>query len=90
MNPTEFEIVTSVDVLDLYRHPEDIPVGLTLGDTRLLVAAYDVEGQLQACLASTNPDLYEWAHQLFERYYEQAGHVEPSVSLPFHFGNREE
>lgn len=83
MNPTEFEVVVSVGVLDLYRHPGEIAVGLTLADDRVLLGAYDGDGTLRACVESTHPELREWAADLFERYRAQAERVEPSLSLPF-------
>jgi predicted transcriptional regulator len=83
LNPAEFEIVVSVDVLDLYRHPDEIPVGLTLGDDRVLIGAYDDDGNLRACVDSANPDLVAWGERLFERYRAQSKRIEPSFSLPF-------
>lgn len=83
LNPTEFKIVTSVTVLDLYRHPTDIEFGLTLGENRLLLGAYDSQGHLQACLDASDPDVLEWAARLYDRYQERSTKVEPPISLPF-------
>lgn len=88
LNPGEFELVVGVDVLDLYRHPGDVPVGLTLGDERLLVGAYADDGQLRACVASAHPEFYRWGERLFERYRDRAEPVEPSFSLPFGLDRR--
>lgn len=84
LNPTEFKIVISVNILDLYRHPDDIGFALTLGDDRLLMGAYDAEGQLQACLDTSDPDVLGWATQLYDRYRERSTQVEPPMSLPLH------
>lgn len=86
LNPTEFKLVVSVDVLDLYRHPEDVAVGLTLGTDTLLMGVYDADGQLEACVESSNPEFLAWAADLFERYRERADPVEPPFSLPFKLG----
>lgn len=88
LNPAEFDVVVSVDVLDLYRYDGEIDVGLTLGDQRLLMGAYDSQGQLQACLDSTNPDLLAWAERLFERYRERSERIDPTIPLPFRLGNQ--
>lgn len=88
LNPTEFTIVTSVDVLDLYRYPSPIEFGLTLGDDRIIIGAYDDDGQLRACVVSGNPELVGWGEERFERYRDGADPVEPPISLPFSFGNR--
>ncbi len=83
MNPAEFAAVTSVGVLDLYRHPGPVEVGLTLGDDRLVVCAYDDEGRLRACVESDDPTLLRWGADLFERYRDASERVDPSHSLPF-------
>ena len=83
MNPAEFAAVTSVGVLDLYRHPGPVEVGLTLGDDRLVVCAYDGDGALRACVESADPSLLRWGADLFERYRDEAERVEPPFSLPF-------
>lgn len=90
LNPAEFEVVVSVDVLDLYRYPADISFGLTLGDGQLLMGAYDGDGRLRACVASTNADFYRWGRSLFERYRDRAKPVEPQFPLPFTPGERQE
>ncbi|WP_435349102.1 helix-turn-helix transcriptional regulator [Haloarchaeobius sp. HRN-SO-5] len=87
LNPVEFDVVVSVDVLDLYRHPGPIDFGMTLGENRVLLSAY-ADGQLTACVDSTNPDLVTWAGDLFERYREEAAEMEPTISLPFSLRNR--
>ncbi|MGM0590802.1 MAG: helix-turn-helix transcriptional regulator [Halobacteriota archaeon] len=82
-NPAEFAVVVSVGVLDLYRHPSAIDVGLTIGDERLLMGAYDDDGHLQACVESTDIDFLAWAGELFERYRARSERVEPNFSFPF-------
>lgn len=81
-NPAEFEVVVAVDLLSLYRHPGPVEVGLTVGEDRALVAAYDDEGQLRACLDSADPRLVEWASERYREYRDRAERVEPS-GLPF-------
>lgn len=83
LNPTEFTVVTSVDVLTVKEYPDDIDFGLTIGDDRLLMCGYDSEGQLKACVESTHPDFYRWAEQLFAQYEEQSTPIESPFSLPF-------
>lgn len=79
LNPAEFAVVVSVGVLDLYRYPEGVSFGLTLGDDRLLMGAYDDEGQLKACVESANPEFVRWAGDLFERYRDASDPVGPSI-----------
>ncbi|WP_423750593.1 helix-turn-helix transcriptional regulator [Salinirarus marinus] len=81
LNPAEFEVVVGLDVLDLYRHPEPIGFGLTLGDDRILVGAYDEEGHLRACVASADGDLLRWGRRLFDRYRDAAEPVDSSLPL---------
>lgn len=71
-NPIEFETVVGLGVLSLYRHPEPFGIGLTLGDDRLLMAAYDDERSLRALVESTNPEFLGWASDLFARYRERS------------------
>ncbi|MCO8243452.1 MULTISPECIES: transcriptional regulator FilR1 domain-containing protein [unclassified Haladaptatus] len=86
LNPTEFKIVVSVGVLDLYRYPNSLGFGLTLGDDQLLMGAYDSGGHLEACVHSTDTEFLQWGEELFERYRGQADLIEPSFSLPFSLG----
>lgn len=88
LNPLEFEAVLRVGVLDLYAHPGPVPFGLTVGDDRVLLGAYDDEGHLEACLASADPDLVAWGDARFEAYRERSERVEPSGGLPFGLGSR--
>ncbi|MFB6107556.1 MAG: helix-turn-helix transcriptional regulator [Haloplanus sp.] len=83
LNPTEFAVVVSVDILDLYRSPDPVELGLTLGDDRVLLAAYGDDRHLEACAASSDPDLLAWAAERFQRYRDRATLVEPMVTLPF-------
>lgn len=89
LNPAEFEIVVSVDVLDLYRYPGNLSFGLTLGERCTLLGAYDPDGRLHACVESTEPAFYRWGEQLFEQYREQSERIESPLSLPFDLGSRE-
>lgn len=87
LNPMEFNVVVSVDVLDLYRYPDAIEFGMTIGKERVLLCAYD-DGQLEACVESTNSELLAWAEDLFETYRGRGERVEPPISLPFSPWNR--
>jgi len=82
-NPTEFAVVVGVGVLDLYRHAEPVPLGLTVVGETVLLGAYDGDGQLAALVESTDPRLREWAVDRFARYRDAADPVEPPGSLPF-------
>ena len=88
LNPLEFETVLRVGVLDLYAHPDSVPLGLTVGEDRLLLAAYDEEGHLEACLATDDPNLLAWGGDLFERYRERSVKVELSDRFPFGLGSK--
>lgn len=83
LNPTEFQVVVSVGVLDLYRYPKEVSFGLTVGDDGLLMCAYDEEGHLEACVESEHPRFVRWAGELFERYRDGSDPVDSSLSLPF-------
>jgi predicted transcriptional regulator len=88
LNSTEFNVVVSVDVLDVYQYPDEIGFGLTLGDRQVLMGAYDDQGQLKACLDSTDPAFLAWAERLFERYRGESERIEPTFRLPFTLGKR--
>ena len=81
LNPIEFELVVSVGVLDVYRLPEALVFGLTLGDERLLMGAYDDDGQLRACVESSHRAFLQWAERLFERYRGRSEVVDPSFPV---------
>lgn len=87
MNPGEFEVVVSVDVLDVYRYPDDFSFGLTLGGDRVLLAAYDADGHLQALVESTGSAFREWGRRLFERYREGSEQVDPPGSISIDGGD---
>lgn len=72
LNPAEFELVACLPVLDLYRHPDPIALGLTLGDRRALIGAYDERGQMRTCVDTANDAVLEWAEDLYQRYRERA------------------
>ena len=74
-NPAEFKTIVSLNVLSLYRVPESFRVGLVLGDSRLLMAAYDDERRLQALVEADDPQFYGWASKLFDRYLTRSERV---------------
>jgi predicted transcriptional regulator len=78
LNPAEFEVVVNLPVLDLYCYPDSIVLGLTLGDRRVLIGAYDERGQMQVCVEASNDALLEWTGELYEHYRERAEHIEPT------------
>ncbi|WP_135303153.1 helix-turn-helix transcriptional regulator [Haloarcula amylovorans] len=74
-NPAEFATVVSVPPFTLYHSPDPISFGLTLTDDRVLLLAYDESGQLHACADGTDPELYAWATDCFERHRERSESV---------------
>lgn len=68
LNPAEFAFVVRVPRFSLYEHPGPIRFGLTLGDDRALLGAYDGEGGLRAVLDCADADFLDWAAALYERY----------------------
>lgn len=84
LNPTEFELVVGLDVLDLYRYPDAVRFGLTLGDDRMLMGAYDDDGNLRACVTSSDVAFYRWGSRLFDRYRGRADPVDSSSSPTSH------
>ena len=82
LNPAEFAVVLRVPKLRLYRHPGPVDVGVTLADDRVLVGAYDDDGQLVALLDGESPELLEWAADLYDRYRADATRVRPGDPLP--------
>ena len=87
LNPVEFAFVLRVDGFRLYRHPEDVPLGLTLGDDWVVVNAYDDDGQLQASVSGDDPDFVAWAETVYDRYRSRSTRVDPS-SYDVPFGRR--
>lgn len=71
-NPAEFKAIVSLDILSLHRCQDPFDIGLTLGDDRLLMAAYDDEKQLRALIESENPEFQTWAAALFDTYREKS------------------
>ena len=74
-NPAEFKTILTLNILSLYHVPDSFRVGLVLGDTRLLMAAYDDEKRLQALVEATDPQFYKWASNLFDRYLTRSDRV---------------
>jgi predicted transcriptional regulator len=74
-NPIEFDVVTATDVLSLHRYPDSFGIGLTLGDERVLMGAYDDERRLRALVDSDESQFHAWASKLFDRYRERCGQL---------------
>lgn len=83
LNPMEFDLIVGLGILDLYRHPEPVSIGLTLGEQRVLIGAYDEHGQMRACIDSSEDALLAWAVELYERYQNNATPVTPTRKPPF-------
>lgn len=76
-NPTEFEVVTTLDIVTLYEYPDQVDIGLTLGDDRLLMAVYDSKRQLNTLIESDDSRFHTWAEELFDRYKERSSPLTP-------------
>ncbi|WP_227133129.1 helix-turn-helix transcriptional regulator [Halorubellus salinus] len=76
-NPLEFRAVLGLGVLDLYRTPVDVAVGVTLADDRVLLCAYDDDGQLVACVDSTDDRVRDWATDRYDRHRDSGERVHP-------------
>lgn len=85
-NPAEFEVVATADVVDLYCHSGPIEVGLTVGNDRALVSAYDDDGNLRACVDADDDRLVEWATDRFERYRQESERVPGALDRAFDVG----
>lgn len=68
LNPAEFRFVLGVDRFSLFEHEGPIRFGLTLGEERALLGAYDDEGGLRALLDCADPAFLAWAGTLYGRY----------------------
>ncbi|WP_323676290.1 ArsR family transcriptional regulator [Halorubellus sp. PRR65] len=77
-NPLEFRAVLGLGVLDLYRTPADVDLGVTLADDRVLLCAYADDGQLAACVDSTDDRVRAWATERYERHRDRGERVPPS------------
>lgn len=65
------------DDFALYVHPEPLSFGLAILDNdRVLVGAYDEQGNPRACLDGTDDALIEWAVDTYERFREESQSVE--------------
>lgn len=76
-NPVEFRAVLGLGVLDLYRTPIDVDVGVTLADDRVLLCAYGDDGQLAACVDSTDDRVRDWATDRYEHHRDHGERVHP-------------
>jgi len=81
LNAQEFALVIGMDQLRLRCVDGPVGFGLTLGDRRCIVHAYDEDGQLHALVDSTSKDLCAWAETLFERYRTESHPVENATDL---------
>lgn len=61
----------------IYVHPESVSFGLAIfDDDRVLVGAYDDQGNPRACLDGTGDTLVEWATGTYERYRREAKRID--------------
>ena len=74
-NPAEFTTIVTLNVLSLYQVSASFRIGLVLGDSRLLLAAYDDEKRLQALVEADDLQFYDWASNLFDRYLTRSERV---------------
>lgn len=74
-NPMEFAAVLRVGAVDLFARPEPLPFGLAVDGEQVLLAAYDSDGHLQACVHGDDPALVDWAASQFASLRESAERV---------------
>lgn len=80
----EFE--NSVHV-ELRLYDGNIPYGLFVSERRLVLAAYDGIGRLQALVESTNEAAVEWGERTYDTYRRQS--TKPEADMPFAARNTE-
>ena len=80
-NPMEFTAVLRLGVVDLFARPDPLPFGLAVDGEQVLLAAYDGDGHLQACVHGDDPDLVDWATSQFEALRQSAERVQSSRDL---------
>lgn len=58
------------------RHPEEIPIAITIADGRVYLLVRDDDGVLQAAIDADDPDVLAWARSVYEEHRERASPVE--------------
>lgn len=76
-NPETAKAALDPDLFTLYEYEGGVEFGLTLVDERILMGAYNRNGQLRALVDSANPEFFEWAEELYASHQEEAQSIEP-------------
>ncbi|WP_439028023.1 helix-turn-helix transcriptional regulator [Haloarchaeobius sp. DT45] len=71
LNPLEFAALRRVGIIDLYVCDDPVGCGVTVGDGRAVLGAYDADGNMRACAAGDGR-FHDWASDLYRRYREAA------------------
>lgn len=66
--PGNVATVLESDNIDLYIHPEKIPIGLAILDDKAMMGAYDEEGNHRASLVGSSETATEWMNGVFDQY----------------------
>ncbi|WP_227375150.1 helix-turn-helix transcriptional regulator [Haladaptatus halobius] len=74
--PNDIAEAFEVDHFSLYVYPDDLTFGLALFDDRVFVGSHTDNGQLQACLDSTDEELFDWVADRYNQFRAEAEPVE--------------
>lgn len=58
------------------RHPEEIPIAITIADGRVLLLVRDDDGVLQAAIDADDPEVLSWARSVHEEHWDAASPLE--------------
>jgi predicted transcriptional regulator len=61
------------------RHPEEIPIAITIVDGRVYLLVRDDDGVLQAAIDTADPEVLSWARSVHEEYWNAATPLEPDA-----------
>nr|WP_227352961.1 hypothetical protein [Haladaptatus salinisoli] len=74
--PNDIAEAFETDHFSLYVYPDDLSFGFALFDDRVFVGAHTDSGQLQACLDSTDEELFDWVEDQYNQFRAEADRVE--------------
>lgn len=75
-SPDSLNTARTVENIDLYIHPTEVPFGLMIvDDKRGMLGAFDENGNHRGSLAGTDEAIINWLEDVYTQYKTDAQHI---------------
>jgi predicted transcriptional regulator len=80
--PKDMKNTTEESRIEIFVCADELPYGLLIFEDRILLAAYDDIGRMQALVESKSDEATEWGQRVYEEYRQQSTRLYDSESGP--------